>query len=567
MSVSGASLGRSARQLLLWLPIIALLLALSYWGVADLVGRAGHVRFTGNDTNLFAVAVPAPAEEPGDEVFTYRRLDPRGQWLESEQAPGRPLAMAAWQEDLVVQFSSGGISFFGPSDEVYQSPPAQPWRPLVMAAEGPSLLAMGVGDDGRPLFSRRGANGWDEVEPVPVNLLPQQTQTNGGRTRVPESVSETARATAMDDNFHVVWQTAVPGTPIETEQPRWLLHHAWRNAEGQWWSTSLPDHHAGQGVGLAAAGGRVVLAYRDADDDGRRLRFIQFVPETQRWNELPDVDWSAAQPAEGSGPLAAIDMARFQDNMLLAARYEGGQLRLFRLEMENQALVPDVEAPELTPAASRPARSEQIGYRDVAAMVIPGIIGLIVLMYTWTRERRMLIGEVAAGRISAEDAARQAGMTQIQRLSYLPVLFRRIVAFSIDLLLVGLMAFLLIIWLLGLDAETLRPDVMVRDLRLMMYWELAMYGGLVAYGFVTETLLRRTFGKMALGLEVTDMGDGPAAWHQVLLRNLVRPLDMAISGAVGLFLVLWSPRNQRIGDVAGHTRVQLRRRSQNTPLA
>ena len=237
-----------------------------------------------------------------------------------------------------------------------------------------------------------------------------------------------------------------------------------------------------------------------------------------------------------------------------------GELHLLKMDLEQGTVAPALATPQLT--LPQPPRERPTDWREIAVLAIPGAIGLMVLMFTWSRERRTLVRQVAEGRITAEEAARQAGMSQVQRMSYLPVLLRRILALAIDLMLVATGAVFLLAWILQKDvAVFMQQESLLNDLQHMMYFQLLATALMSAYGFVAETIWQRTIGKRLLGLCVTSLGGGRAAWHQVLLRNLLRPLDMGIRGAVGLFLVLWSPRNQRIGDVAGDTRVQLYRRA------
>lgn len=558
MSKSTSSLSRSLRQLLLWLPILAILLGLLYWDLPMISSRGARLRFVGNATNLFAVAVPEVANGEADaddrQTFTYRRLDPRRRWSDEMQGRGRPLAMTAWQEDLVVQFSSGGIHYYGETN-VYSSPAAQPWHPVALASEGSLLLAFGATQNSQAVFSRRGNGQWGEVETPQIDLAPQEQQSTALRRLAALEIVKTARAATADGYFHVVWQTAVSETPIDGARQVWLLHHLWRDNEGQWAYAALPELRSRQQVGLAATDGRLIMVY--VDEPGGRVRRAQFVPETARWNVLGDLNLEPAKLTHEA--VTGVDLTVFEDNLIVVLQDDQNQTQLWTLDVEQGTLSAPIDVPQLT--VKQPAIVQVPFWQEVASMVVPGVVGLLVLMYAWSRERRSLVREVAEGRITAEEAARQAGMSQLQRIAYLPVLLRRIIALAIDLTLMGMVAVILLAWLLGQDVMVfVQQESLLNDIRHLMYWQLLVAGLMSAYGFVTESLWGRTIGKQLLGLHVVSMTGGRAAWHQILLRNILRPLDMSIRGAVGLFLVLWSPRNQRIGDIIGDTLVQLRRR-------
>jgi len=85
------------------------------------------------------------------------------------------------------------------------------------------------------------------------------------------------------------------------------------------------------------------------------------------------------------------------------------------------------------------------------------------------------------------------------------------------------------------------------------------------YFLFLELLFRRTPGKAVTGLAVASTDLGPATWKQLLLRNLVRPVDalggLSISagtafylwGAVGVVVALFTSRHQRLGDLIART--------------
>lgn len=85
-------------------------------------------------------------------------------------------------------------------------------------------------------------------------------------------------------------------------------------------------------------------------------------------------------------------------------------------------------------------------------------------------------------------------------------------------------------------------------------WQIALAFLLVfvvywGYFLLQEIFLDgRTFGKMAVRLRVVSRHGGGASWTQLVLRNLLRPIDMI----VGMPLMAIDPLSRRLGDrVAG----------------
>ena len=70
------------------------------------------------------------------------------------------------------------------------------------------------------------------------------------------------------------------------------------------------------------------------------------------------------------------------------------------------------------------------------------------------------------------------------------------------------------------------------------------------FPFLEEIWNGRTIGKRALGLRVVRVSGQPSGFAPILVRNLLRPVDMALLGPI--FMVL-TRRHQRIGDLAAGT--------------
>jgi uncharacterized RDD family membrane protein YckC len=134
----------------------------------------------------------------------------------------------------------------------------------------------------------------------------------------------------------------------------------------------------------------------------------------------------------------------------------------------------------------------------------------------------------------------------------------RILAIFLDLLLIGVVYFLLLLLAVAIfgDAEGVVGAV------------LAVVGSLGAYlawfvGF--EALMGRTPGKAALGLRVIATDGTPVRFPQAFLRAVLGLVDflMVPFGFIAITTTLLSPRDQRLGDMTAGTLVVRQRAASN----
>lgn len=129
----------------------------------------------------------------------------------------------------------------------------------------------------------------------------------------------------------------------------------------------------------------------------------------------------------------------------------------------------------------------------------------------------------------------------------------RLVATLADFVLKGVV--LLALWIVG---DALGGEGFVVALLIVGSF-LVWFGYDVAF----ETLAAgRTPGKRAAGLRVVRLGGGPVGFLASAVRNLLRLVD-SLPGiyAVGAVCILFSRRNQRLGDLAAGTLVVRERRA------
>ncbi|MGL4462708.1 MAG: RDD family protein [Planctomycetia bacterium] len=127
-------------------------------------------------------------------------------------------------------------------------------------------------------------------------------------------------------------------------------------------------------------------------------------------------------------------------------------------------------------------------------------------------------------------------------------LFRRLPALLIDFLVIGAVLLgggLLLILVTGFSNATLGLWL---ALQFALWW---FFGG-----FFEVAWNGRTPGKYAMGLRVVSTRGLPITPGQAILRNVLRPAEMAVMfGLPAVLAMLATPRLQRLGDLAADTMV------------
>jgi uncharacterized RDD family membrane protein YckC len=132
----------------------------------------------------------------------------------------------------------------------------------------------------------------------------------------------------------------------------------------------------------------------------------------------------------------------------------------------------------------------------------------------------------------------------------------RLVAAILDAMIVASVVFAL--WVIGVAAATPAGGGGVVTAVLIVLTFLVLFGYDVAF----ETLASgRTPGKRATGLRVVRQGGEPPGFLAAAVRNLLRLVDLLPAFyAIGIASILFTPRNQRLGDLAAGTLVIRERR-------
>lgn len=106
-----------------------------------------------------------------------------------------------------------------------------------------------------------------------------------------------------------------------------------------------------------------------------------------------------------------------------------------------------------------------------------------------------------------------------------------------------------------LSKWTLQTDVMSPSVRPFMYWWLLSCGGFVLYSFLVELLSRRTVGKVFLGLRVANERGARPSILAVLLRNVMKFVELMPQFWVFAVMLVFSINRQRVGDIFARTLV------------
>lgn len=143
--------------------------------------------------------------------------------------------------------------------------------------------------------------------------------------------------------------------------------------------------------------------------------------------------------------------------------------------------------------------------------------------------------------------------------------YRRLIAFAIDLLIVAVAAYPVILypWMsthVDMNADLTEQIDQVKIAVLAepdaVFWRwMAAASAFVVYGVFTELMFAATLGKMIMGLRVSSDKGSRCSPQAILLRNLLRFIELypAMQFAPTLIFVLMTRNRQRIGDLVART--------------
>ncbi|MDX1665718.1 MAG: RDD family protein [Saprospiraceae bacterium] len=140
----------------------------------------------------------------------------------------------------------------------------------------------------------------------------------------------------------------------------------------------------------------------------------------------------------------------------------------------------------------------------------------------------------------------------------------RVFAFFIDILIFGLLYFLL--FLLGLNI--FGNELIASGLTFYLFNVLLPLSGFLAYQFFSEALAGgQSWGKRLLGIRVVRLDGREPELSDYLLRAIFHLVDtLTSSGIIAALLISSSANNQRLGDLTAHTTVVRVRQRQRFSL-
>ncbi|EAS18773.1 conserved hypothetical transmembrane protein [Flavobacteria bacterium BBFL7] len=123
----------------------------------------------------------------------------------------------------------------------------------------------------------------------------------------------------------------------------------------------------------------------------------------------------------------------------------------------------------------------------------------------------------------------------------------RIVAFIIDLLIMAV--YLIIIDYIGLGLRDILDNNTYFGLSELLFLPVAFYSL-----FFNITFGGRTPGKFIMKMRVVKIDGSPARWSDYLTTWIIRLIDIwSTNGGVGIIAIIFTEKNQRLGDSASDT--------------
>jgi uncharacterized RDD family membrane protein YckC len=117
---------------------------------------------------------------------------------------------------------------------------------------------------------------------------------------------------------------------------------------------------------------------------------------------------------------------------------------------------------------------------------------------------------------------------------------KRVIAYIIDAIIVGIVVALII----GIAEVIDFPE-----------WLQALVSIVLAYGYFIymEGTTGPTIGKRIMNIRVISESGSPITMGESAVRNILRIVDMLFVGLVGLILIIFTQKKQRVGDMAART--------------
>jgi len=516
----------------------------------------------------------------------------------SEPLPFRPLTgttirgsvgkLAAYANSLHVFFDSGAHYRFQIPESAQAS---RTWSPELRLGDGALPMALTADDDADCLFAIVDAQTAAKLEspkPADGEEVASEVESDGDNPEAPadrdddghgndaraadaESMEPDTAATdksgpqSSDDRFVLVryrnreWTWIAP-VPIELdgEKPIWIAARAekiwllgamgstgttvWSAWDGVQWSEPADMNITlDQVVALMAADKAPAMLTRDSGDSGPGGG-----AELKPWL-LTAGQWQPQSPLSVAGapliePDDDISVSHFGSRIIASWRMADASVQSALWSQSGGDSLIDPHTVTILSIAPTSPQNEQL-------QVLLGVIVLIALLSViFARRRESFL----------VDLPMPPGYE-------LASFHRRLIAFIIDLLIVGLAAYPLILypWMntridvtadLAEQIDQVKIAVMAEPDAVFWRW-MAAASVFVVYGIITEAMFAATIGKMIMGLRVSNDKGRRCSPQAILLRNLLRFIELypAMQFAPTLIFVLMTRNRQRIGDLVART--------------
>lgn len=482
-----------------------------------------------------------------------RQSGPGQEWKNWVTIPARVSAMASRSSSLVVLLSSGDwMSLWGPTGGSTGSPLPAGGRIRAIANDGDSLWAVGSVPGGLAMATQ-------PARTEAATTAPATTEA---------AAAESSAALASGEAESPATLPALPTPPAHSTLPLKLVLFQQQN--GGWVALAEfpPDAFVSPGgeIALTIVAGRPWVAFELTDGAIRTIRFNAknawedvglMAPESGRtiaafqWVNTGGGAVLWADDGKGAGWLYPADARRgrvdlkwvggHEPTSIPAVTFAGGYLRVIGLS-DDQLYEQRYET-----------NGKPVG--SAAQIIVPMDLGDSSLEY-WINGALCFALAFSAGAMLYRRALQQKSGVELKTPVPAP-LRQRLAAGVIDALPV-----LIVFAVISLYGNGGRGE-----LERWQEWSSVIAGGAAVavyllHTLVMELLTGRSAGKWLLGLKVVSVDGSPPRAAQVVIRNLLRVIDLLW---FPLILVLVLPLRQRSGDLAAGTMVVLAGAQEHDP--
>jgi uncharacterized RDD family membrane protein YckC len=483
---------------------------------------SGSIFATGNSNNLYLLAQIRPGE------FAFWQRDARGLWHAGGLGQGKPTAAVVWREDLLVFFEGSRWGRFGLAGETKIYPAiAAGWTPVAACADDLSVYAFGWNTAGDPILATFEEGVWKD-QPVGVS--------------VPRDRALEVCLARFQGRLYIVWREEAE--PLVGEGTGYSVRFAY--LEGDKWLKVPSRLRVASPVWVAAEGARLIALYRTPGEGGAAG------PWTLAAWRPDDADWHETGPVVGTIPEGPLALAHQGSQFWVAVLTEEGP-QLAALDAQTGRLEP------FAPPAFESAPSKGPSGSNVALLV--GLVTLVLLMLVlnWQRAKAVSIAPRPAPSAVTAPAVGLAPAPALRRA--IAGLLDHIIIFMIYIPLIPYLAPTLYGLAQASGGQPLPREALLRVPPQELWAVLGAAAALViVYFTVLEAVSGETIGKRLLGLRVVSESGARAPLRAVFLRNLLRLVDAipAPTYIVGLLVIVWTRKSQRIGDLVGRTMVVMK---------